>query len=155
MLETLGRLSDPPHPIDELWPLYPKKKSKFQELVLVENLISQETRNLLHSLSGFQLAVVTSSMRAEIEPILQREGVLPLFHACVYGDSVRKLKPDPEPYLLAKELLGVRSALVLEDSQAGQASGRAAGCDVLAIRNAAEVPRKLTEWLSGRVEIGL
>jgi beta-phosphoglucomutase-like phosphatase (HAD superfamily) len=87
-------------------------------------------------------------MQAEILPILQREGVLHHFTASVYGDSVKRLKPDPEPYLLAKSLLGVSRALVLEDSAAGQASGRAAGCDVLEIRHCSEVPHRLASRLA-------
>jgi HAD superfamily hydrolase (TIGR01509 family) len=149
MLERLGRLTDPPHALDKLWPLYPLKKEKFRLLVESEKLIPPATIQAIRGLRGYRLAVVTSSMQAEILPILEREGVLSLFQACVYGDSVKRLKPDPEPYLLARSLLGVSRALVLEDSAAGQASGRAAGCDVLAVRNAADVPR-LLEGLQAR-----
>lgn len=149
MLETLGRLADPPHPIDDLWPLYPLKKKMFRDLVASTSIIPDAIKQTLKALNGYKLAVVTSSMQAEILPILQREGVLEFFSASVYGDSVKRLKPNPEPYLLAKSLLGVSRALVLEDSAAGQASGRAAGCDVLEIRHASEVPARLSAHLAG------
>ena len=44
-------------------------------------------------------------------------------------------KPDPEPYLLAAQLLGVAPevCVVLEDAPAGIASGLAAGMTVIAV----------------------
>ena len=53
-------------------------------------------------------------------------------------------KPDPEPYRKAAELLGARTPLVVEDSAAGLASGRAAGFAVLAIAAPSEVPALTT-----------
>ena len=52
----------------------------------------------------------------------------------VCGDMVTRCKPDPEPYRRALELLGVapEHAIVVEDSPAGAAAGRAAGCHVIA-----------------------
>ena len=58
--------------------------------------------------------------------------------------------PHPEPYLLAATRLGVESALVLEDSAAGIASGRAAGFEVLPIRHPTEVPGLLRQHLAHR-----
>lgn len=53
----------------------------------------------------------------------------------VTAEQVTRGKPDPEPYLIAAERLGVdpRRCLVIEDAQAGIASARAAGCHVLAV----------------------
>jgi beta-phosphoglucomutase len=65
---------------------------------------------------------------------------------------VTQHKPAPEPYLLAAQRLGVTSALVLEDSDAGIASGRAAGFDVLPIRHPSEVAGLLAAWLAGLIE---
>ncbi|MGA9108340.1 MAG: HAD-IA family hydrolase, partial [Bryobacteraceae bacterium] len=60
-----------------------------------------------------------------------------------------RYKPDPEPYRKAAELVGARTALVVEDSAAGLASGRAAGFAVLAIAEPSQVPalvaRRLTK----------
>lgn len=151
-LEVLGRVSDPPHPIDELWPLYPLKKQMFAERASTGNLISAKTKQLLQDLSGYQLAVVTSSATLEISSILLAENVLSLFDTCVYGDQVRNLKPNPEPYQTAMQRLGVTRAIVLEDSVPGVQSGRAAGCEVLEIRHPSEVPGRLRARLS--LEIG-
>lgn len=50
-------------------------------------------------------------------------------------DDVVNGKPDPEPFLLAAERLGVDPArcLVVEDAPAGIAAARAAGCAVIAL----------------------
>ena len=58
-------------------------------------------------------------------------------------------KPAPEPYLLAAARLGVERALVLEDSAAGIASGRAAGFEVLTVRHPSEVAGLLRHRLAG------
>jgi HAD superfamily hydrolase (TIGR01509 family) len=92
------------------------------------------------------LGLVTSSGRREVEPVIVRTGLAPLFGAAVYGEDVKRHKPDPEPYRTAAERLGARRALVVEDSQAGIASGRAAGFEVLEIPHAdrtAEMVRTL------------
>jgi HAD superfamily hydrolase (TIGR01509 family) len=68
-----------------------------------------------------------------------------MFRTVVYGGDVKKLKPAPDPYLLAVEKLGVRNALVVEDSDAGEASARAAGLDVLRVRTPTEMPELLRE----------
>jgi len=147
-LETLGRVSTPPHSIDELWPLYPMKKQMLADRACTGTLISKEIKQLLEDLSGYQLAVVTSSATAEIRAILQAENILSLFQTCVYGDQVQNLKPNPEPYLTAMQRLGVTRAIVLEDSGPGIRSGRAAGCEVLEIRHPSEVPSLLRARLA-------
>ena len=59
------------------------------------------------------------------------------FHAITTGDRVQRLKPAPDPYLRTADLLGLApgECLVFEDSPAGVASARAAGCHVVAIPN--------------------
>ena len=95
------------------------------------------------------LAVVSSSSCSEIEPLLLAGGIRHHFATVVGGESVQRLKPAPDPYLLAAERLGVTSALVLEDSAAGMASGRAAGFEVLAVRHPSEVAELLRRRLPG------
>lgn len=54
----------------------------------------------------------------------------------VAADDVTRGKPDPEPYLLGAERLGVdvRRCLVVEDAESGVRSGRAAGAATLGLR---------------------
>jgi beta-phosphoglucomutase-like phosphatase (HAD superfamily) len=57
------------------------------------------------------------------------------FRHHVTADDVHNLKPHPEPYLSALDLLGVSAerSVVLEDSPAGVAAAEAAGCHVVAV----------------------
>ena len=57
------------------------------------------------------------------------------------------LKPAPEPYLLAAERLGIGNALVIEDSDAGLAAGRAAGFEVIQVAHPTEVAARVLERL--------
>lgn len=151
-LEALGRVSIPPRPLDELWPTYPLKKKLFAERAVTGNLIAAETKALLEELSPLKLAVVTSSAASEIGAILMAESILDCFQATVYGDEVVNLKPDPEPYLTAMQRLGVTRALVLEDSAPGIASGKAAGCEVIEVKRASDVPALVRARLNGQLK---
>jgi beta-phosphoglucomutase len=148
MLESLGRRAQPPRLLSELKLLHPEKRRILQRRIARVELICPELKGLLARLDGYRLGVVTSSGRSEIEPILAREGVLGYFGACIYGDEVLRLKPDPEPYRTALERLGVRSALVVEDSAAGAASAEGAGCEVLQVGSAEEVVPRLKARLA-------
>lgn len=89
---------------------------------------------LLASLDASAWAVVTSGSRAVAILRLRTTG-LPMPRELVTGDEVRFGKPDPEPYLLGARRTGVEPArcLVVEDSPAGVAAGKAAGMRVAAI----------------------
>ncbi len=146
MMEALLKLSAKPgSTVDELLALYPLKKKAFREAGLREPIISDELLVAIKSLNGTPMAVVTSSGRTEIEPILQRYNLLAEMETCVYGDDVPALKPDPAPYRIAKERLGVSDALVFEDSEAGIQSATAAGCQVVRVAHAADLPRLMRE----------
>jgi len=61
---------------------------------------------------------------------------LPIPENLVVAEDVEIGKPDPTCYLMGKEklnLVGEPNVLVLEDSPAGIASGKAAGCKVLGL----------------------
>jgi len=60
---------------------------------------------------------------------------IPIPSVCVTAEDVERGKPFPDPYLLGAKLCGVEptSCLVVEDTPAGIASGRAAGCKTLGV----------------------
>lgn len=84
-------------------------------------------------------ALVTMSYRVIAEPVVAQLA----FDAVVTGDEVNQGKPDPEPYLRAAQLLGVRpqDCLAVEDSKTGTASADAAGALVLVVPHLVEVPK--------------
>jgi HAD superfamily hydrolase (TIGR01509 family) len=141
MLRILAGESNPPRVWDDLWALYPAKKELFRSRVMASPPFEPALRPFLSDLDGrYKLAVVSSSSCSEIEPMLEAGGLRQYFATVVGGENVKRHKPAPDPYLLAAERLGLRAPLVVEDSEAGLASGRAAGFEVLAVKHPAEVP---------------
>jgi HAD superfamily hydrolase (TIGR01509 family) len=81
-------------------------------------------------------AIVTGSSRAEARESLRFLGVEADFPIVLASEDMSHGKPAPEGYLAAAARLGAAPAgcLVLEDSAAGIAAGRAAGMTVVAVR---------------------
>jgi len=81
-------------------------------------------------------AVVTGSSRVEVTQVLPLISEHAVFDVIVASEDVARSKPSPDGYLSAIQQLGVlaHECLVLEDSVAGIAAGRAAGCLVVAVR---------------------
>jgi HAD superfamily hydrolase (TIGR01509 family) len=105
--------------------------------------------------AGVRTALVTSTERMPTEVALDLIG-RDFFDVTVCGDEVDgRNKPQPRPYQLAAELLGVDPAdcVAVEDSVTGVTSAVAAGCFVLAVPAEAPVPagerRVLRESLVG------
>ncbi|MEU6014066.1 HAD family hydrolase [Streptomyces sp. NPDC047515] len=91
------------------------------------------TKELLGALPAHRWAVVTSATRPLGWARLSEVGIdVPLMIA---AEDVTRGKPDPEPYLLAAERLGVDPArcVVFEDAPAGLRAGRAAGMRTVAL----------------------
>jgi len=80
-------------------------------------------------------AIATSTAHQTAREKLERTGLLSFFELIVGGDQVAKGKPDPETYLKAAELLGVRphQCLALEDSDNGVMAAHGAGMSVIQI----------------------
>ncbi len=89
---------------------------------------------LLARLPPDRWCVVTSASRPLAEVRLTAAG-LPIPPVLICSSDVLQGKPDPEGYLKGAARLGVAPAdcLVLEDTPAGLAAGRAAGSQVLAL----------------------
>lgn len=143
MVEFFCSLRTPPLSVAELWKHYEAKRSLFLKLALNSPPVPPETAELVKDLRKYKMAVVTSSDRAEVEPVLESAGLRQYFQLLVCGAEVVRPKPDPEPYLLARNALGVQWALAVEDSEAGVASARAAGLVVIRVRHPAETARRV------------
>jgi HAD superfamily hydrolase (TIGR01509 family) len=130
--------------------LVAQKQDLFRQGMASSEPFLPETVELLQELCrSYPLAVVSSSYRSEVEPPLVRAGIRALFQMLICGDDVQHFKPSPEPYLLAAEWMGSRRPLVIEDSDAGVAAGRAAGFEVLRVRRVEELAREVREYLAG------
>ena len=128
-----------------------RKQDLFRKTLEEHPPFLEETLELIRELPQNQrLAVVSSSFRREVEPPLIRAGIRDCFELVVCGNDVERLKPAPDPYLLAAKKLGVSRPLVIEDSDSGVASGKAAGFEVLRVSSVGNVAREVRERLLRR-----
>jgi HAD superfamily hydrolase (TIGR01509 family) len=83
--------------------------------------------------AGVPQCCVSNSSRIIVTANLEAIGAAGLLAFAISRDDVQRGKPDPEPYREACRRLQLPPAqvLVVEDSDTGIASGRAAGCTVL------------------------
>ncbi|HEX9199202.1 MAG TPA: HAD family phosphatase [Acidobacteriaceae bacterium] len=75
------------------------------------------------------MAVVSGSTRDSVTKSLELLGLLDKFQTLVCAEDYTRSKPDPEPFLVAAERLGVAPAdcLVFEDTEMGIQAATAAG----------------------------
>lgn len=93
------------------------------------------------SLEGrFPMAVASGSRRHDVEHVLTRLGLAPLFSVILTPADVIHCKPEPEIFLLAAQHLRVLPArcLVLEDGESGFEAARRAQMDYSVILPALE-----------------
>ncbi|MEZ4700955.1 MAG: HAD family phosphatase [Rhodothermales bacterium] len=82
-----------------------------------------------------RLALATSAGRPNQRLAFDKFRLDAYFEVVITADDITRHKPDPEPYLVTAERLGVEPArcLVFEDSVNGVRSALDAGCQVIAI----------------------
>ncbi len=85
---------------------------------------------------GVPIALCTASYKRWVDAILPSAGLEGLFDVLSTCDMVTKTKPQPEPYLLAAEKLGVppEECVAIEDSTNGLTSALGAGMHVVQLR---------------------
>lgn len=93
-------------------------------------------RDVLRLTRSRPRALVTGSSRVEATQVLPLIGPEAAFDIIFAAEDVPRSKPAPDGYQLAMAKLGVepQQCVVIEDSVAGIAAGRAAGCIVVAVR---------------------
>lgn len=100
--------------------------------------IFPEVRDYLEGLRsrGVKCAIVTSSNLEKMDNLwTQQPWLREYFDVVITDEDVTLSKPDPQPYLIAAERLGIapEDCVVYEDSYNGLLSGRRAGCRVVAL----------------------
>lgn len=99
---------------------------------------------LLDKLNELQIpwAIVTSGS-IPVAHARHKAAGLPQPEVFITAEQVSRGKPEPDPYLLGAEKLGLaaESCVVVEDAEAGILSGLNAGCAVIAVNAPADAPR--------------
>jgi len=105
-------------------------KDKLEPLPGVTELIKELDE------AGIKKAVVSSSPLERVTATLKEIKLLDEFDVVLSGDCCKLGKPDPEPFLLAAEKLGVPPAacVVVEDAEAGVLAAKAAGMRAVAVK---------------------
>ena len=109
---------------------------RYNTLVSDGSTVDEDVRDAVRwAAARMPVAVVSAALRDEIEPVLNASGVRDLFALVLSQDDVTRGKPDPQPYLLAAERLGLSpdELLVFEDTDVGVASAKAAGARVVGL----------------------
>jgi len=122
---------------DEMDGLIVKKAAAFQELLIDGGAAALPGAvELIKHLSGnIPIAICSGALKEDILPIIGKLGVAEAFDTIVTAEDTPRSKPDPAPYRLTAERLGISAGLVIEDTPAGIASAKGAGLKVLAVTN--------------------
>jgi beta-phosphoglucomutase len=143
--DQLAGLSDPEivrrwlgddHPkVDEA---IERRTARYRELVADGSSVSQRMRQVVrYAAARVPVAIVSGAARTEIEPVVEAAGLADLVRVIVAAEDVDRGKPHPAGYLRALELLDgdldASEVLVLEDTEAGIASAKAAGMRCIAV----------------------
>ncbi|MEM8570553.1 MAG: HAD-IA family hydrolase [Pseudomonadota bacterium] len=85
-------------------------------------------------------AIVTNAPRANAEAMLEATGLAPRFETVIAEGDAGQGKPDPAPYLMAMDRLGVEPvhSIAFEDSHSGNRSARASGAYVFGMTSSLE-----------------
>lgn len=83
------------------------------------------------------MGIVTTSPRIHFNQIMKATGLSKYFDFTICGDEVAAIKPHPEPYLKAWKMSGFKKeeCLVIEDTERGVTSAKAAGLTCFACPN--------------------
>ncbi|MBN1415109.1 MAG: HAD family phosphatase [Bacteroidales bacterium] len=110
----------------------------YQELLLTKEIRIEGVEDTVAVLAErYKMAVVTSSKPQHFYAIHSRTGLLKYFNFVITAADYARYKPDPEPYLIALERMGVScdESIVIEDSRRGLMAAKKAGLECIIIPN--------------------
>lgn len=133
--------------------------ARYNALVSDGSTVDEEMRAAVRfAAERLPVAVVSAALRAEIDPVLDNCGLRDSFSLVLSQDDVTRGKPDPQPYLLAAERLGVEAGdlLVFEDTDVGVASAKSAGAYVVGLTRTLGADRMAAaDALAERIDVPL
>jgi HAD superfamily hydrolase (TIGR01509 family) len=106
-----------------------RKEAFYYDILHELKAVPEVLEHIQASHGKIPFAVVSGSTRESVTASLNTLGILDRFDTLVCAGDYTKSKPDPEPFLIAAERLGVAAedCLVFEDTEMGIQSATAAG----------------------------
>jgi HAD superfamily hydrolase (TIGR01509 family) len=106
-----------------------RKEALYFEILPQLKAVPEVLEHIEFSHGHIPFAVVSGSTRDSVTASLEVLGLLDKFDTLVCAGDYERSKPDPEPFLLAANRLGVKpgDCLVFEDTEMGIQAATAAG----------------------------
>ena len=126
IIRSLNEMNGLSMPVEEL---HHRKEGLYYEMLGDLKGVPEVIEHVHASHGRIPFAVVSGSTRESVVKSLEVLGILDKFDVLVCAGEYAKAKPDPEPFLLAAEKLGVpaKDCLVFEDTEMGIQAATAAG----------------------------
>ena len=125
-----------------------RKEAMYYEILPQLKAVPEVLEHIQTSYGKIPFAVVSGSTRDSVTRSLKTLGILGRFDTLVCAGDYTKSKPNPEPFLIAAERLGVKpeDCLVFEDTEMGIQAATAAGMASVKV---------LQPWERGKTDGGL
>lgn len=123
-------------PSEDIARLRHARNERYSELLRQEASAIEGVDAVLRQLHGkYTMGIVTSSRRDHFELIHQRCDLLRHFDFVLTADELPRVKPHPDPYLMAIERAGLPpdECVAIEDSERGLEAATAAGIRCIVI----------------------
>jgi HAD superfamily hydrolase (TIGR01509 family) len=124
-----------------------RKEALYFEILPELKAVPEVLEHIELSHGHIPFAVVSGSTRESVTKSLETLGILDKFDTMVCAGEYERSKPDPQPFLIAAERLGVapEDCLVFEDTEMGIQAATAAGMASVKV---------LQPWERERVPVG-
>ena len=141
IIEALNVAQQLQMPVEEV---QRKKEALYYEMLPQLTAVPEVLEHVEARHGQIPFAIVSGSVRESVVASLQALGLLDRFRLLVCAGDYTKSKPDPEPFLLAAEKLGVpaNKCLVFEDTEMGIRAATAAG--MASVRVPSPLERRLS-----------
>ena len=144
VFKALGRDHDVPMDEHRVTELIARKGQRYESLAAAGEMLFPGAADFIRAAAAaVPVAIASGALTHEIEEVLERAGLRPLFPVIVGADQTEHSKPHPDPYHAAFDRLRSNSGrdliaqqtVAIEDSRWGLLSARAAGLRCVAVTN--------------------
>lgn len=144
VFKAIGRDHNLPMDAHRVSDLIARKGERYESLAAAGEMLFPGAADFIRAAAAaVPIAIASGALTHEIEEVLERTGLLPLFPIIVGADQTERSKPHPDPYQRAFDRLRAHSGrdllawrtVAIEDSKWGLKSARDAGLRCVAVTN--------------------